>query len=559
MARKPSMDGFIPRRSPGTLGEPVYNDRRLPKADITGFQRRELKDDHPEDERPADSRLTPSIEQGLTRADVDESLRGIDQEPEPKHAGKKPPRKSPKRNYRKIIKRVVIGVAIVLALIGLWVGIKTLIASNSVFKGDIFGLIQQKKLKEDSGGRTNILIFGTSEDDPGHEAPYLTDSILVLSVNQTKKDAYMFSIPRDLEVQYDGCPSAIAGGSGKINVVYGCYYNNGKAEEAGAKALIKQVGAVTGLDIPYYAHVNYSVVRDVVKALGTITVNIEGSGGAPGVMDSNFDWKCKGGNEYASLATMKSICPPNGHFIDYPNGPAKLDAEHALYLAQARGDRAPTYGLGNSNFDREKNQQKIIVAIKEKALSTGTLTNIGKVTGLIDAVGKNLRTNFETSEIRTLMSLGNDLPNEAIQRISLLDNDILTGNAQPTAGKFNFTQVQAFIKKKLYATGISKEDAHIIILNASGVPGAAQTAADKLTALGMTIDAVDNAPTKYTKNTLYRVKEPGKPKTAAKLESLYGVKPEIVESVPGIRVGDETTYVLILVDVKTETDTSTSQ
>lgn len=78
-------------------------------------------------------------------------------------------------------------------------------------------------------------------------------------------------------------------------------------------------------------------------------------------------------------------CPPNGHFIEYKNGLTQLDAEHALYLAMARGDIEPTYGLGNSNFDREKNQQKIIVAIKEKAMSTGTITNVGKVSGIIDA------------------------------------------------------------------------------------------------------------------------------------------------------------------------------
>lgn len=145
-------------------------------------------------------------------------------------------------------------------------------------------------------------------------------------------------------------------------------------------------------------------MRDVVKALDGITVTIE-SRDPRGQMDSNFDWKCKDGNAYASLATMKKNCPPNGHFIDYPNGPVKLDAEHALYLAQARGDIAPTYGFEQSNFDREKNQQKILVAIKEKAMSGGTLTNLGKVSGLVDALGNNLRTNFDTSEIRTLMSL----------------------------------------------------------------------------------------------------------------------------------------------------------
>ncbi|QQR51189.1 hypothetical protein IPF89_05585 [Candidatus Saccharibacteria bacterium] len=62
---------------------------------------------------------------------------------------------------------------------------------------------------------------------------------------------------------------------------------------------------------------------------------------------------------------MKKNCPPNGHFIDYPNGPVTLDAEHALYLAQARGD-VENYGFEMSNFDREKNQQKLLLQSKRR-------------------------------------------------------------------------------------------------------------------------------------------------------------------------------------------------
>lgn len=553
MTKKSGIDGFVSRRSPGMIGSTT--NRTLPPADLTNFNRpRVVANAAPNRPRatqapiqPEASVLTPVKEQGLTRSDIDESLRDIDQDMAHAPSGRRK-HKAPKPHRRKIIKWLIVLILLGLVGCGIYIGVKTVLASNSVFKGDIFGLVQQKKLKQDEGGRTNILLFGTSEDDPGHEAAYLTDSIMVLSVNQTTRDAYMVSIPRDLEVKYG--QACMSGYSGKINVVYGCNYEDGDDEAAGAQALMRQVGEVTGLDIPYYAHVNYSVVRDIVGALGTITVNIQGSGDAPGIMDSNFDWKCRKGNPYASLATMKKNCPPSGHFIEYPNGPAELDAEHALYLAQARGDTMPTYGLGNSNFDREQNQQKIIMAIKDKALSTGTLTDIGKVSGLIDAVGKNLRTNFETSEIRTLMSLGEGISNESIVRINLLEEKLLTANAQPAAGKFDFSDLQAFIKKKLYATGLSKEDPHVIVLNASGVAGAAQAAADALEELGVTIDAVDNAPQgEYTKNVIYRVGSTAKPTTATKLKELYGVDPKVVESIPGITVGDSTDYVVILVKV----------
>ena len=283
-------------------------------------------------------------------------------------------------------------------------------------------------------------------------------------------------------------------------------------------------------------------MRDVVKALGGITVTIE-SPDPRGQMDANFDWKC--GDTYAKR--IKN-CPPRGHFIDYPNGPVELDAEHALYLAQARGD-AENWGFPNSNFEREKNQQKILVAIKDKAMSTGTLTNFGKVTGLVDALGNNLRTNFDTSEIRTLMTLGTDIPSTAIQSISLIDNDLVGGDAQPLAGRYNFTQIQAFIKKSLNSSPLSREEAHVIVLNASGVSGVAQTEADKLMALGMEIDDVDNAPASgtYTKNILYQVDPTKKqPLSLAKLTQTYGAVVRTTE-LP-VTVLGTTDFVLIIVD-----------
>ncbi len=556
MSKRPVIDGFVPRRSPTSVGSDV--NRKLPPADLTNFQRTiatesgagkvkaAAKKTAGKRSAPAVSTLQPAQSHGLSRTDIDDSLREIDEQPTEQKRGrgrKKTGSKHPRR--RKIIKRVVIAILLLLLAGGIYIGVKAVLASNSVFNGDIFGLVQHKKLKQDEGGRTNILIFGTSEDDPGHDAAWLTDSIMVLSVNQETKDAYMVSIPRDLEVKYG--QACTPGYSGKINVVYGCNYEDGKNEEAGAKELMEQVSDVTGLDIPYYAHVNYSVVRDIVKALGTITVNIEGGDGAPGIMDSNFDWKCKGGIEYASRATMIKNCPPNGHFIEYPNGPAELDAEHALYLAQARGDGDATYGLGRSNPDREQNQQKIIIAMKDKALSTGTLTNVAKVTGLIDAIGNNLRTNFETTEIRTLMDLAKDIPNESINRMDLVKEGALTGSGQPSLGQFNFSGLHTFLKKKLYATGISKEDPTVMVLNGTGVGGVAQEQADILTELGMTA-IPGNAPEgSFQSNVIYRVGKAPKTHTAAKLKELYGAEPKYAESIPGVTIGEDTDYVVILI------------
>lgn len=565
MADRNSVDGFISRRPTSQLGEHdgsahVVKQQAPGPRVISGYRDVQKADESTRLVRSDTAGL------GLTRSDIDESLAQIDTDvidEEPKRGKHTRGPKKP-RSWKKVIVRTLLVLLIIALGIGGFFVWRVMHAGGQVFTGDVFGLLQQKALNMDSNGRTNVLLFGTSEDDPGHQGAYLTDSIMVLTVNQKTKDAYMVSIPRDLRVKYGpNCTSA--GTYGKINAYYNCVNDNYTSQDAEKDRQTKMrefIGNIVGMDIQYSAHVNYSVVRDIVNAVGPITVTIQGSGGDPGVMDSNFDWKCRGGNAYASLATMKKNCPPNGHFIDYPNGPATLDAEHALYLAQARGDSAPTYGLGRSNYDRELNQQKIIKAIKEKAVSAGTLTDLGKVNNLIGAIGDNLRTNFDSSEVQTIVSLAKDIPSDQIQSISLVDATpaLFTGdgenNVVPVAGMYDYTAIQAYIKKQISSDPVVKEAAHVIVLNGSGVVGVAKTEGEKLTPLGMTVDQVANAPTgTYPASIIYNVTN-AKPKTAEKLAQIYGVTP--VTTAPPITVAAGVDFVIIVAKPSVAQTTTTN-
>ena len=273
-------------------------------------------------------------------------------------------------------------------------------------------------------------------------------------------------------------------------------------------------------------------------------------------MDSNFDWKCGVGDRKVSRAQVLKRCPPSGHFIDYPNGPAKLDAEHALYLAQARGDMAPTYGFEQSNFDREKNQQKIIKALREKAVSAGTLADFGKVSSIIDALGNNLRTTFETKEFRTLVSLAQDIQSDNIKSISLIDGDnpVMNGDANPSAGKYQYKAIRELIQKKLSADPVVQEEAPIVVLNGSGVAGVAQTEADKLEEAKYTIADISNAPAgTYPRYTLYQVGS-GNTGTAAALKKRYGI--EITKGTPPVTVDSTVRFVLIVGPVPASSSTN---
>jgi LCP family protein required for cell wall assembly len=525
--QRPTLDGFVPRRPGSQLGDQhsSTNNFKAPEAP-NGLRRSD-----PADQTAPLRRVSaPSS----IRSEIDESLKGIDASDELPRGKKGRRKKGPKSKTRRIIKWVIIALLVILVGIGAWVAYKALTASGNVFKGNIFDIVQNQPLKQDANGRSNILIFGTSEDDPGHGGADLTDSIMVVSVDQNKKNAYMVSIPRDLYVNYGAtCPE---GYRGKINSMYSCFSEGEAAkEEEGADALRTKVGEVLGLDIQYYTHLNYTAVKQAVDAVGGVDITIE-SEDPRGILDRNFDWKCN------------YKC----YYVNYKNGEvAHMDGEHALAFSRAR-NASGGYGLPNGNFDREKNQQKVIKALREKAVSAGTLTNVGKVTGLIDALGNNLRTNFETKEIRTLMKLGSDIKSDAIQPVSLIEEGnmlVTTGNiggasiVQPVAGVYNYADIHAYINKKLNANEITREAANVVVLNASGVAGVAQREADDLAAKGFNISGIDTAPQgEYTDIEVYQIGD-GKKATKSKLESLFKVK--VKTSTPPVQVTEGTNFILI--------------
>lgn len=535
-----SIDGFVPRRGPTVggsrtqeLGRPVFEKR----ASIGRASRPIVSQQAPVQSISAASRGGSSI----SRSEIDDSLAKIQDEetnaPTKRRGllGRKKRVKQPVSRRKKITKRILIALVILALAIGGFMAYKLIWASGSVFQGNLLGVLQNKPLKMDANGRTNIVVFGTSEDDPGHEGALLTDSIMIISADQNKHDAYLLSIPRDLWVNYNqACNSGYAG---RINEVYSCFSGDGKSEEEGATALMEKVGEVVGLETQYYVHMNYSVLRDAVDAVDGVSVEID-SDDPRGIYDDNFDWKCK------------YRC----NYVKYANGPTgNMDGEHALALARARGASGNTYGLAQANFDREKYQKKILIALKDKAVSVGTLTNIGKVTGLIDAMGKNLRTNFDTAEIRTLMSMGTDTPSDAIKSLVLNDAEaplvrgaMVNGASVliPTAGESNFSEIQAYVAKSISSDPVVREAASIEIMNGTETVGLAQTEADKLTADNYNVTSITNAPsTDYATTTIYRINKE-MTGTSKALAKRYGVK--VSTKTPPFVVADGIDIVVIV-------------
>lgn len=535
-----SMDGFVPRRR-GSMAGPVKG--ALGSSAESPVRPVELQDVAARKGSLERSNL------GLSRNDIDESLREIDDEEfnldkKPLKTRKREKVKKSHSKKRKIIRWIIWGFIALLVGFGVWAGYKFIASTNNIFKGDIFGLVQKKELKMDSAGRSNVLIFGTSEDDQGgnHPGALLTDSIMVLSVDQKKKDAFMVSIPRDLWVTFDD--SACNGNEGKINELFYCSSDGGKDSEAGALALAKKIGQITGLDIQYYSHINYSVVRETVNAIGGIDVDVMGNGDVPygvkpgSILDRNFDWKCK------------YTC----YFVKYEPGVHHMDGEHALAFMRAR-NASGGYGLAAGNFDREKNQQKVLVALRSKALSAGTLSDVGKVMGIVDALGNNLRTNFDKSEVRTIMELAGGIDAASIKTIDLIDEEkpVMTtarygsqntSIVRPITGLFDYGDVKTYIQRQINSDDVTREAANVVILNGSGMTGLARKEGDALEAMGMTVSDTANAPGEVqTHNIIYQIGKDN-PATKARLESHYSAK--VSTDNPPIQVASDVDFVIIV-------------
>ncbi len=505
MAKKqqPSLDGFILRRhrpstpnSKSGLVRPTIPQQFL-RSNETAAAR----------PGPASrSEVSPSPQlrrgerQGLSRSEIDASLSAVDETVK---------RKVSKRSRSKVTKKIVVTMCVLVLCLGVgFFAFKALMAASRVVSGNVFDLLGKGvELKKDANGRTNILLFGTSEDDPGHAGAELTDSILVLSINKADKTAAMVSMPRDMWVNYDLSPCCWTGCSGKINALYQCNATNGDVAK-GANALKDKVGEVFGLDVQYYVKVNYAVVRQLTTALGGVTVTIEGDpsfGGTKGIYDSNM-----------------------GKLLKLPNGPATLQGEQALAFVRARGEGYGSYGL-NGNFSREQNQQKMIIAIRDKALNIGTLSNPVALISLMDALGDNVRTNFTTAEVKTLASLGKDISGDKVQHVELNSTEkpvVTTGMysgqsiVRPIAGLSDFSDIQKYIKGKLSGD----EDATIVVLNASGRVGVASQEAEVLTGAGFSDVTTDNTAYRLTTALAwYDLSGGKKTKTRSKLVKQLGV------------------------------------
>lgn len=381
--------------------------------------------------------------------------------------------------------------------------------------------------EEDAKGRTNVLVFGTEgynmNGDSGngqHDGAQLTDSIMVVSFDQKTKDVALLSLPRDLKV-----PMACS--AGKINEVFWCHNQQGDNEEAGAKALMKQIGNILGLDFQYYAHVNWASLIDIINTLGGITVTLD--------EDIN--------DVYYTGAVARA------------GEPITVNGEQALGLARAR------HGTAGGDFTRGNTQQKIVEAIVEKVLNTGVGMN--EALGLVNILGDNLRSNFSADNIKAAVRLASGFNIANIRQVPLVDfaagiNYFTTATINeisyvvPSSGNEDYAQIKEYVAEMFSSNQVAREKAKVVVYNATEGYGVAGAEREKLERDGYNIVGVGNAASEDCDGYCLYVINPEMQATKAALEERYGVQARTAEELPEDILPEAADIILVVGKTETE-------
>ncbi|MBV9089773.1 MAG: LCP family protein [Mycobacteriaceae bacterium] len=234
-------------------------------------------------------------------------------------------------------------------------------------------------------GAINLLLIGldSRKDQDGNDLPqdvldklhagdsdsggYNTNTLILAHISTDNK-VVAFSIPRDDYIAVDD----ISGYSHiKIKEAYGLkkaeaeqhlidegVSDQAKLErqgrEAGRAATLSAVRDLTGVPIDYFAEINLAGFYDLASSLGGIEV-------------------CLNHPVYDDYSGA-----------DFPAGRQTLDGAQALAFVRQR------HGLDNGDLDRTHRQQAFLVSVMRKLQDSGTFTNLGKLSSLMDIARKDI-------------------------------------------------------------------------------------------------------------------------------------------------------------------------
>ena len=319
-----------------------------------------------------------------------------------------------------------------------------------------------------NGQRVNIALYGYGGD--GHDGAYLSDSIMVVSI-QPRGDGNApqiaeISIPRDWFVPipvggnqktyYSRINEAYAIGQSGLPVSSALYSGDHGGGNLGDATLANMLG----IRIDHFIGLDFTAFKSAVDSVGGIDITVEHT-----FTDNNYP---RGECDPAAAHPDCSV-----ETIHFDAGRQHMDGATALIFARSRESSDPQEG---TNFARNKRQQLVLTAIKQKVLSIGGLRNLPD---LLNSLGDHVKTDLPLGDALSLYDLVKSVDTRTIEHVSIDDTNFVYdcgppyGTAScPAAYEYpydrSFATVQHFVQNLFVPPGTLSQKAPISVQDGSG-------------------------------------------------------------------------------------------
>jgi len=294
--------------------------------------------------------------------------------------------------------------------------------------------------EDEDKDRLNTLLLGYG--GAGHDGGYLTDVIMLVSINKTKKQITLVSIPRDLWVSIP--TQSDKSGKFKINATYAIGNDDRgyplkeplyKGEFGGGNMAKKVVGDILGITVKNFVAVDFSSFENIVDLMGGIDVEV------PKTFDDYF-YPIKGlenetcgfsaeeitdfHQKYSGFNLEKQFTCRYEH-LHFDKGVTRMDGATALKFVRSR--HSDTYG---GDFARGERQNAVLFAAKDKLVSIYTAKSA-------DAVYKEFQNLVKTDvNLQTFRGFTSELGNPkdySVKHVGLSTDNVLL-NSKSSDGQF---------------------------------------------------------------------------------------------------------------------------
>ncbi|MEN3313988.1 MAG: hypothetical protein V7605_222 [Acidimicrobiaceae bacterium] len=334
-------------------------------------------------------------------------------------------------------------------------------AAGQVMNVLLVGSDSRARLTGDIADQAGKAQFGTTER---------SDTIMVLHIDPSQKKAAILSIPRDLYL-----PIAGTGKSDRVNTAFSL---------GGAERLIATVQQGLGIKINHYAEVDFVGFRDIVDAVGGVSIFVPNPAR----------------DAFTGLQIGKAGCLK----LDGIAALAWVRSRHYEYLSEGKWVEDPRADIG-----RIERQQDFIRRMMKKAFSSG-ISNPLTLNRLIGIGVNNLTidSGMSTGDITSLARRFNSLDPDSVQTLTLPGNGTYVGDmAVLMLDKAAAQSSLDILNGKMpeppppapdapapgAATTVVPVKASIEVLNGTGAKGAAAGAAGQLKGAGFTVNGTGDA------------------------------------------------------------------